>query len=95
MPQPAPTSQCTIYKTINGSDVWAFDKRFYADPRHPIDMPKVPPMPEFEAGKFKFIEGPPVTKEKHELIKQMTDQINRAIDTLSPLPQAWIDAVEA
>lgn len=85
---------CTIYKTLNGSDVWGFDKRFYTDPKHPIEMPKIPEMPAFEEGKYRFVEGPPVTATKHAAIKQMVDQMNRAIDTLKPLPEEWIKAVQ-
>ncbi|KAL6766916.1 hypothetical protein ACKKBG_A37880 [Auxenochlorella protothecoides x Auxenochlorella symbiontica] len=79
---------CTIYKTMDGGDAWGFDKRFYTEPQHALELTRIPPMPEFEAGKYKFVEGPPVTLEMHNAIKQMIDQINKGMDLAAPLPEA-------
>lgn len=77
-------TQCTIYKTIEGDkDVWKYDKRFYTAPEVALKVPLIEEPPEkFDAGKWKFIEGDPVTKEKHEAIRAMIKQMNKGIALL-------------
>lgn len=77
---------CTIYKTVEGDkDVWAFDKRFHSDPAEVAAMRPHPEPPAFVEGAWKFIEGPPVTRDKHEAIVQMIRQINAGIATMKDL----------
>ena len=77
---------CAIYKTIDGDeDVWKFDKRFHTEAEEARRMGLHPVPPEFQPGKWKFIEGNPVTKEKHESIVEMIKQLNRGIDTMKEL----------
>jgi hypothetical protein len=80
-------TQCTIYKTLVGdNDVWKYDKRFYTSAEVALKVPLIEEPPEvYEAGKWKFIEGDPVTEEKHEAIKAMIKQMNRGIATLKEI----------
>lgn len=78
--------QCTIYKSKDGDkDVWKYDKRFYTTPEDALNVRLIDEPPPFEEGKWKFIEGPPVTREKHESITEMIKQMNRGIATLKPI----------
>lgn len=83
-------TQCTIYKSIAGDeDVWKYDKRFYTSAEVALNVPLIEEPPEkFEAGKWKFIEGNPVTEEKHEAIRAMVKQMNKGIATLKPITAA-------
>ena len=80
-------TQCTIYKTVAGDeDVWKYDKRFYTTQDVALKVPLIEEPPEkFQPGKWKFIEGDPVTKEKHEAISMMIKQMNRGIATLEEI----------
>jgi hypothetical protein len=80
-------TQCTIYQTlVEGDDVWKYDKRFYTSAEVALKVPLIEEPPEkFEPGKWKFIEGDPVTEVKHEAIKSMIKQMNRGIATLKEL----------
>lgn len=75
----------TIFKTIDGKDVWGYDKRFHVDPSEVSVVPKIELPPPFEQGKWKFVEGNRVTKEKYDAIYEMISQMNNAIITLKPL----------
>lgn len=79
--------QCTIYKTVAGDkDVWKYDKRFYTSEEVALKVPMIEePPPEFVAGLWKFIEGNPVTADKHESIRQMIKRMNEGIATLKDL----------
>ena len=82
-------TQCTIYKTADGDNadnVWGYDKRFYVKEEEALLVPRiVEPPSTFEAGKWIFVEGDPVTKEKHDGVTAMIQQMNRGIDTLRDL----------
>jgi hypothetical protein len=69
-------------------DVWKYDKRFHTSPEDALEVPIIEEPPAFEQGKWKFIEGPPVTLEKHESITEMIKQMNRGIATLKPITVA-------
>lgn len=79
-------TQCTIYKTMDDKDVWKYDKRFHTSLEDSLNVPLIDEPPPFPGeGKWKFIEGNPVTKAKHEAIVQMIKQMNAGIRTLQPL----------
>ena len=75
----------TIFKTLDDKDVWGYDKRFHVEPSEVSVVPKIDLPPPFEQGKWKFIEGNPVTKAKYDVICEMITQMNNAIITLKPL----------
>lgn len=70
---------------MDDQDVWGYDKRFFTSPEVVLSVPLIDLPPKWKAGKYKFIEGPPVTKEKHETILRMFKQMNTGIATLKDL----------
>ena len=52
-----------------------YDKRFHTSLEESLKVPLIPEPPPFEPGKWKFIEGPTVTKVKHDAIVQMIRQV--------------------
>ena len=73
---------------MEGEDVWGYDKRFFTDPKHALNVPKVDPIPPFQDGKWKFIEGKMVTKQMYDSIVDMIGQMNNGIETLPDLSAA-------
>ena len=65
--------------------MWKYDKRFFVDPAVALRVPLIDPLPPFAEGKWRFIEGAPVTRAKHESIAAMVDQMNKGIKTLKDL----------
>ena len=90
-PRPQPTQQCTIYKEASGPPgdaqpwAWAYDKRFYTSERNATKVPRIAPPPAFEEGRYRFIEGPPVTAGVHAAIAAMVARMNEGIATLPDL----------
>lgn len=69
--------------------MWKYDKRFYTSEEVALKVPLIEEPPaEFLEGAWKFIEGNPVTKEKHESIRQMIKRMNEGIAMLKDLTTA-------
>ncbi|EFN52021.1 hypothetical protein CHLNCDRAFT_139592 [Chlorella variabilis] len=68
-----------IFNAPNGTKEWEFDKRFYTEPKHEEELPKIPPPPPFREG-WKLQDGLPVTRDLYDVIAQMIDTMNRGID---------------
>jgi hypothetical protein len=66
-------------------DCRGYDKRFYTAPEVALLVPRIEDPPKWKQGAWKFIEGNPVTREKHEAIVQMIGQMNKGIETLKDL----------
>lgn len=90
-PRRQPAHQCTIYKEASGPPgdaqpwAWAYDKRFYVSERNATRVPRIAPPPAFEEGRYRFIEGPPVTAGVHAAIEAMVARMNEGIATLPDL----------
>ena len=65
--------------------MWKYDKRFMTAPEVALEVPLIDEPPAFQEGKWKFIEGPPVTRDVHDAITQMVRQMNAGIRTLPKL----------
>jgi hypothetical protein len=48
-------------------------------------VPRIAPPPAFEEGRYRFIEGPPVTAGVHAAIEAMVARMNEGIATLPDL----------
>ena len=44
-----PLLQCTIYKTMDNQDVWAYDKRFHTALEESLTVPAIEAPPAFQA----------------------------------------------
>ena len=50
LPPPLPPLlQCTIYKTLDNQDVWAYDKRFHTALEESLTVPAIEAPPAFQA----------------------------------------------
>lgn len=65
--------------------MWGYDKRFHTSIEDSLKVPHIEEPPQWQPGKWKFVEGNPVTEEKHHSIEQMIRQMNKGIDTLKDL----------
>jgi hydroxyproline O-arabinosyltransferase len=78
---------CTWYKTMDtNEDVWSYDKRFYTSERNATNVPLIQLPPPYPGdGKWKFLEGMPVTKVEYDSVLEMIQQMNLAIEKLEPM----------
>lgn len=76
----------TWFQDLEGNDVWKYDKRFYTSEKDATNVPLIPMPPPYPGkGKWKFLEGNPVTEETYDAVVSMIAQMNRAIETLEAL----------
>jgi hypothetical protein len=77
----------TIIKSVEGEeDVWGYDKRWHVEEDKVLRVPALDPLPKFPGeGKWKFIEGSPVTKAKYDTLEEMVKAMNVAIADLKVL----------
>lgn len=81
----------TIINPADGGDeggvVWSYDKREHTAEEEVLRVEKVDHLPEWPGeGRWKFIEGQPVTKPVYDLLVLMVSGFNAAIDSLEDLP---------
>ena len=75
-----------IQRVEDGSDVWKYDKREFTTSDVVMRVPRVDPLPAWEGdGQFKWIEGSVVEKATFDLLGQMVEALNLAIDDLPHL----------
>jgi hypothetical protein len=60
-------------------------QRHYTSFENSTKVPHLPDVPPFQEGKWKFVEGNPVTREVHDAIADMISQMNKGIATLKDL----------
>lgn len=83
----------TIIKLADGGDdagdVWSFDKRKHTSREEVLRVERVDELPAWPGeGRWKFIEGQPVTRPVYDLLELMVSGFNAAIDDLEDLPGA-------
>ncbi len=83
----------TIINPADGGDeavpVWSYDKREHTAAEEVLHVQKVDDLPKWPGeGRWKFIEGQPVTKAVYDMLVLMVSGFNAAIEDLDDLPGA-------